>query len=85
MYHDLYVKSNTFLLADVFENFRNMYLEIYKLDSAKFLSAPQLARQAALKETKIKLDLLADIDMSLMVNKFSEEKYITLFIDTQKL
>ena len=69
MYHDLYVKSNTFLLADVFENFRNMYLEIYKLDSAKCLSAPQLACQAALKETKIKLDLLADIDMSLMVKQ----------------
>ena len=57
------------MLADVFENFRNMYLEIYKLDSAKCLSAPQLACQAALKETKIKLDLLADIDMSLMVKQ----------------
>ena len=30
-YHDLYVQSNTLLLADVFENFRNMCLEIYKL------------------------------------------------------
>ena len=38
-YHDLYVQSDT-LLADVFENFRNMCLKIYKLDPTKFLSAP---------------------------------------------
>ena len=41
-YHDLYLKSDTLLLADVFENFRKMYLEIYHLDPAKFLSAPEL-------------------------------------------
>ena len=41
-YHDLYVQSNTLLLAYVFENFRNMCLEIYKLDPAKFLSATGL-------------------------------------------
>ena len=35
-YHDLYVQSDTFLLANVFQNFRNMCLEIYKLDPAKF-------------------------------------------------
>ena len=46
-YRDLYVQSDTLLLADVFENFRNMCLEIYELDSVKFLSAPGLARQAA--------------------------------------
>ena len=68
-YHDLYVQSNTLLLADVFENFRNMCLEIYELDPAKFLSAPGLAWQAALKKTKVKLDLLTDIDMLLMVEK----------------
>ena len=68
-YHDLYVQSNTLLLADVFENFRNMCLEIYELDPAKFLSAPGLAWQAALKKTKVKLDLLTDIDMLLKVEK----------------
>ena len=68
-YHDLYVQSNTLLLADVFENFRNMCLKIYELDPAKFLSAPGLAWQAALKKTKVKLDLLTDIDMLLMVEK----------------
>ena len=41
-YHDLYVQSHTLLLADVFENFRNMCLEIYELDAGTFLSAPGL-------------------------------------------
>ena len=57
------------MLADVFENFRNVCLKIYKLDPAKFLSAPGLVWQAALKKTKVKLDLLTDIDMLLMVEK----------------
>ena len=51
-YHDLYVQSDTLLLADVFENFRNMCLKIYELDPEKFLSAPGLACQAALKKQK---------------------------------
>ena len=62
----MYVQSDTLLLADVFENFRNMCINLYELDPAKFLSAPGLAWQAALKKTKVKLDLLTDIDMLLM-------------------
>ena len=51
-YHDLYVQGDTLLLADVFENFPNMCLKIYKLDPAKFLSAPpELVWEAALKKT----------------------------------
>ena len=57
------------MLADVFENFRNMCIKIYKLDAAKFLSAPGLAWQAALEKTKVKLDLLTYIDMVLTVEK----------------
>ena len=68
-YHDLYVQSDTLLLADVFESFRNKCIEIYDLDPAHFLSSPGLAWQACLKETEIKLELLADIDMLLMVKK----------------
>ena len=55
-YHDVFVQSNTLLLADVFQNFRNMCLEIYDIDPAKFLSSPELAWQAPLKKTKIKLE-----------------------------
>ena len=68
-YHDLYVQSDTLLLADVFENFRDKCIEIYELDPAHFLSAPRLAWQACLKKTRVNLELLADIDMLLMVEK----------------
>ena len=51
-YHDLYVQSNTLLLADLFENFRNMCLKRYELDLACFLTTPELAWQAALKRRK---------------------------------
>ena len=67
--HDLYIQSDTLLLADVFENFRSMCINIYEINPAKLLSAPGLAWQAALKKTKVKLDLLTDIDMLLMVEK----------------
>ena len=59
----------TLVLADVFENFRNMCLKIYELDTANFFSASRLVWQAALEKTKVKLDLLTDIDMLLMVEK----------------
>ena len=55
------------MLAFVFENFRNIYINIYGRDPAKLLSASRLAWQAALK--KVKLGLLTDIDMLLMVEK----------------
>ena len=57
------------MLADVFKNFRNKGIEIYKLDPAHFLSAPGLAWQACLKKTKVELELLTDIDMLLMLEK----------------
>ena len=54
-YHDLYVQSDTLLLSNVIENFRDECIEIYELDPAHFLSAPGLAWQACLKKTKVKL------------------------------
>ena len=50
-------------------NFRNMCINIYEHDPAKFLSALGLAWQAALKKTKVKLDLSTDNDMLLIVEK----------------
>ena len=65
-YHDLYVQSDTTLLADVFENFRDKCIEIYEVDPAHFLSAPGLAWQACLKKTNVELVLLTDNDMLIM-------------------
>ena len=68
-YHALYVQSDTLLLADVSENFRNMYIKVYELDPAHFLSLPGLAWQTCLKKTNVKLELLTDYDMLLMVEE----------------
>ena len=67
----MHVKSDTLLLADVFENFKNMCLDIYGLDPVLLLvSAPGLAWQACLKKTQVKLELLPDYDMQLMIEKW---------------
>ena len=66
-YHDLYLRSDVLLLAKIFENVREMCLEIYELEPAEFFSAPGLAWQAALKNTGVELELLTDIDMLLMI------------------
>ena len=71
-YHDLYIQSDTLLLADVFNNFRDVFemcLKEYELDPAHFLSLPGLAWQACLKKTNIELELLTDYDMLLMVEE----------------
>ena len=67
-YHGLYVQSDTLLLADAFENFRNTCLQVYELDH-HFLSLPGLAWQACLKKTNINIELLTDYDMLLMVEE----------------
>ena len=61
-YRDLYVQSDTLLLADVFENFGNMCYNIYELDPGYFLSAPGLTWQACLKKAGVRLELLIDND-----------------------
>ena len=68
-YHYLYIKTDTLLLAGVFENFRNKCIKAYELDPLHFVSAPGLAWQACLKKTGVKLELLTDIDMLLMVEE----------------
>ena len=78
----MYVQSNTLLLADAFEIYRNMCLKMYELDTAKFLWARGLAWQAALKKAKTKLDYLTDIDKlegichSIQVYANANNKYI---------
>lgn len=68
-YHDLYMETDVILLADVFENFRDLCLNIYGLDPAHFYTAPGLAWQAALKMTKVNLELFTDPDMHLFIER----------------
>ena len=65
----MYVQSETLLLVDVFESFRDKCLEIYGIDPAYFSSALGLAWQACLKKTRVKLELLTDNDVLLMFEK----------------
>ena len=68
-YHDLYIQTDTFLLADIFEKFRDTCIEVQGLDPSYFYSAPGLACQACLKKTKVKLELLTDYQMLLMIEE----------------
>ena len=68
-YHDQYVQGDTLLLVEVFENFRNMCLEIYEFDPAQFFTVPGLVCQTALKKPQVKLDLSTDNNMLLMIEK----------------
>ena len=68
-YHELYNKTDVLLLADVFENFRDICTKIYKLDPAHYFTAPGLSWDACLKMTGVRLELLTDVDMLLMVEE----------------
>ena len=68
-YHDLYLKTDVLLLADVFEEFRNICLENYNLDPAWYYTSPGLSWDALLKHSKVNLELLTDPDMLLMFEK----------------
>ena len=68
-YHDLYLKFDILLLADVFENFRSTCLQYYKLDPCHYVTSPGLSWDAMLKMTDIKLELMSDIDMFQFVEK----------------
>ena len=68
-YHDLYLRTDVILLANVFESFRNVCMDNYGLDPAHFYTAPGLAWKACLKKTGISLELLLDPDMLLMFER----------------
>ena len=65
-YHDLYLRTDVVLLANMYEAFRDTCLKHYKLDPAHFYTSPGLAWKACLKHTGIKLELLTNPDMLLM-------------------
>ena len=62
-FHDLYLYTDIFLLADIFEAFRQVCLKHYTLDPAHYYTVPGLAWDAVLKFTKVQLDTIDDIEM----------------------
>ena len=68
-HHNLYLKSDILLLADVFENFREGCLEYYGLNPTHYITTPGLSWDAMLKMTSTNLELITDIDMLLFVEK----------------
>ena len=68
-YHDLYLKSDVILLADVFESFRKTCLQYYKLDPCHYFTSLGLSWDAMLKMTNVKLELMTNVDMFQFIKK----------------
>ena len=68
-YHDMYLKSDVLLLADVFESFRKTCLQYYKLDPCHYFTSLGLSWDLMLKMTDIKLELMIDVDMYQFIEK----------------
>ncbi len=68
-YHDLYLKTDVLLLADIMTEFRRVCKDVYELDALHYYTAPGLAWDAMLKITEVEIDLISDPDMYLMVEK----------------
>jgi hypothetical protein len=68
-YHDLYLKTDVLLLADIMESFRKVCRENYGLDPMWYYTAPGLAWDACLKLTEVELDLISDPDMYLLIER----------------
>ena len=80
-YHDLYLKSDVLLLADVFEKFRSTCLQYYQLDPTQFYTSPGLSWNAMLKMTNIELELMSDIDQYLFLLKKESEVEFHIFVN----
>ena len=68
-YLHLYNISDVLILAEIFENFRDVCIDNYGLDPTWYYTSPGLAWDAMLKTTDVKLELISDPDMALMIEK----------------
>ena len=68
-YHNLYLKTDVLLLADVMTEFRKTCKKTYGLDAVHYYTSPGLAWDAMLKYTETELELISDPDMYLMIEK----------------
>ena len=83
-YHNLWLKSDALVLADVFESFRKMCLESYQSDATIFFLSSRISISSSFKKDWSKM-ILTDIDMLLMIKRVSKKQYVTLLIDIQQL
>ena len=74
-YSDLYLKIDVLLLADIFENFRDVCMKAYAIDPAFYYTAPGMSFHCMLKKTKIRLQLLSDYEMLLMFEKGKKKSF----------
>ena len=72
-YSDLYLKTDILLLCDVFEQFRDLCPNVYKLDAAQYHTLPSLLFDCMLRMTKVELELLTDVDIKLFLKTVFEE------------
>ena len=68
-YSDPYLKTDVLLLADVFENFHESCVASYGLDPAHYYILPDFTWAAMLKHTRVKFELLIDIDMIMFIER----------------
>ena len=68
-YHELYLKTDILLSADVFEKFIKTCLNYYGLNSCHYFSSPGLSWDVMLKMTRVELELISNIDMHLFIEK----------------
>ena len=68
-YHEIYLQCDVLLLADIFENFRETCHKNHGLDPANYISAPGLAWDAMLLNTKVELDLITDFEIMDMIER----------------
>ncbi len=68
-YHDLYLKTDVLLLADVMTEFRKTCKKAYGLEAFHYYTSPGLAWHAMLKHTEVELDLISDTDMYLTIER----------------
>ena len=68
-YHDLYLRTDVLLLADVFENFRKTAMTTYGLDPAQYYTLPGYSWDCLLKCTNVSLELITEPDMYLFIEK----------------
>ena len=85
-YHDLYLKCDVSLFADVFEEYENKNLKNYGLCPSYYLSAPSLSWHAMLKIAKIELELIPDPEMYIYsLRKVQEVEFLIFLIDIAKI